>query len=205
MGMTPRKTLASEVKDVERLLKSAFRTSDMHDICRAVDAAVLSSGSINEIARAAAIDRVTLYRAFRLQRGPRLDNMIKILHVLGFYLTVEPIEIANIHDVPKNRRSGARKRAAAIARRFTAAFKSGEMVQLVEVFKQTLRAQENVAEFAGRTIRTREALYRVFTKNPMPSFRTLLSFLNALKLRFAIQRLPQSETSTRRQSFGSTM
>jgi len=68
--------------------------------------------------------------------------------------------------------------------------KAGEVDLLVEVFKESLRAQENVAEFAGKTIRTREALYRVFTQSPMPGFSTLLSFLNALELQFAVRRLP---------------
>jgi probable addiction module antidote protein len=76
-------------KDVERPLNAAFETNDLRRICRAVDAAVLRSGSIIEIARAAELDRVTLYRAFRLERGPALDNMIKVLRVLGFRLVVE--------------------------------------------------------------------------------------------------------------------
>jgi DNA-binding phage protein len=186
-------------KNVERLLNSAFKTSDMPNICRAVDASVLQSGGVIEIARAAKIDRVTLYRAFRLERGPTLDNMIKVLRVLGFHLIVElRCELASGDEgLPKVGWSGRRKRAAASARRFTAAFKSGEMDELAEVFKQTLREQENVAEFAGKTIRTREALYRVFTQNPMPRFRTLLSFLNALELQFAVRRLPRSETLTK--------
>ena len=180
-------------KDVEKLLNAAFETNDLQRICRAVDAAVLRSGSIIEIARAAELDRVTLYRAFRLAKGPSLDNMIKVLRVLGFRLVVEVRrEVANSHerDVPVEGRSSARKRAAATARQFTAAFKTEEMDSLVKVFKETLHSQENVAEFAGKTIRTREALYRVFTQNPMPRFSTLLSFLNALELQFAVRRLP---------------
>jgi hypothetical protein len=39
-------------KNVERLLNSAFKTSDMQNICRAVDASVLQSGGVIEIARA---------------------------------------------------------------------------------------------------------------------------------------------------------
>ena len=197
--MASKRNSASGSKDVERLLNSAFETSDMQNICRAVDAAVLQSGGVIEIARAAKIDRVTLYRAFRLERGPTLDNMIKVLRVLGFRLIVElRCELASGHEeLPKVGWSAGRKRAAASARRFTAAFKSGKMDELAEVFKQTLREQENVAEFAGKTIRTREALYRVFTQNPMPRFRTLLSFLNALELRFAVRRLPRSETLTK--------
>ena len=75
--------------DVEKLLNAAFKTNDLRSICRAVDAAVLQSGSIIQVARAAELDRVTLYRAFRLERGPALDNMIKVLRVLGFRLVVE--------------------------------------------------------------------------------------------------------------------
>ena len=177
--------------DVEKLLNEAFETNDLRRICRAVDAAVVQSGSIVEIARAAEVDRVTLYRAFRLERGPALDNMIKVLRVLGFRLVVKVRNEANSQasDAPAGG-GRARRRAAATARRFTAAFKTGEMESLVKVFKATLDAQENVAEFAGKTIRTRETLYRVFTQYPTPRFSTLLSFLNALELRFGVRRLP---------------
>jgi DNA-binding phage protein len=65
---------AFKSKDVERLLNAAFETNDLKRICRAVDAAVPQSGSIIEVARAAELDRVTLYRAFRLERGPALDK-----------------------------------------------------------------------------------------------------------------------------------
>jgi DNA-binding phage protein len=75
--------------DVEQLLNVAFETNDLPSICRAVDVSVLQSGSIIEVARAAGLDRVTLYRAFRLEKGPALHNMIKVLRVLGFRLVVE--------------------------------------------------------------------------------------------------------------------
>ena len=181
-------------KDVEKLLNAAFETNDLQRICRAVGAAVLRSGSIVEIARAAELDRVTLYRAFRLAKGPALDNMIKVLRVLGFRLVVEVRrEVANSHerDVPGEGRSSARKRAAT-ARRFTAAFKTGEMDALAKVFRETLQAQENVAEFACKTVTTRETLYRAFSQYPMPRFRTLLSFLSALDLQFAVRRVARS-------------
>jgi DNA-binding phage protein len=59
--------------DVEQLLNAALKTNDLRSICRAVDVSVLHSGSIIEVARAAELDRVTLYRAFRLVRGPALE------------------------------------------------------------------------------------------------------------------------------------
>lgn len=182
----------SRSKDVEKLLNAAFETNDLKMICRAIDAAVLQSGSNIEVARAAKLNRVTLYRAFRLEKGPALDNMIKVLSVLGFRLVVQVrSEVANndASGAAPGGRSRAIKQAATTARRFTAAFKSGDRKLLVKVFKETLRAQENVAEFAGKTIRTRETLYRAFTQYPTPRFSTLLSFLNALDLRFAVRRL----------------
>ena len=185
-------------KNVEKLLNAAFETSDLKRICRAIDAAVLQSGSIIEVARAAKLDRVTLYRAFRLENGPALDNMIKVLRVLGFRLVVEVGTDAannNASGAPTGVESTARNQAATTACRFTAAFKTGDRELLVKVFKETLRAQENVAEFAGKTIRTRETLYRAFTQYPTPRFSTLLSFLNALDLRFGVRRLPYVKDS----------
>jgi DNA-binding phage protein len=186
-------TSKSSVKSegIEGLLSSAFETNDLRKICCAIDTAVIRSGGIVEIARAAQIDRGTLYRAFRLQRGPALDNMIKVLRVLGFRLIVEVRqELTNGHDGGAAVEcSVVQRRAPATARRFTAAFKTGKLDELLKVFRATLRAQENVTEFAAKTIRTREALYRVFTLNPMPRFSTLLSCLNALELRFGVRRV----------------
>jgi DNA-binding phage protein len=191
-GSTTMANHAFRSSDVETLLNTAFETNDLKRICRAIDAAVLQSGSIIEVARAAKVDRVTLYRAFRLANGPALDNMIKVLRVLGFELVVEAgTGVANndASGAPTGVESTARKQAATTARRFTAALKSGDRELLVKVFKETLRAQENVAEFAGKTIRTRETLYRAFNQFT-PKFSTLLSFLNALNLRFGVRRLP---------------
>lgn len=185
----------SESKEVEKLLNAAFETNDLKQICSAVDAAVHESGSsIAEIARAAELDRGTLYRAFRFARGPALDTMIKVLRVLGFRLVVEVRA-----QVKRDAREEAnpRKDASATARRFTSAFKTGEINSFVKAFKGALRAQENVAEFASKTIRTREALYRVFTQNPTPRFSTLLSVLNALDLRFGVRRLRTSKRVSR--------
>jgi len=180
---------------VRQTLDAAFRTNDLQCICRAIDAAVLQSGGVTQVARAAKLDRVTLYRAFRLGKGPRLDNMIKVLGVLGFGLVVEvSSEMDDGEGLRVGRGAIGRKRAAANARRFTAAFKIDDFELLGKVFKEILYKQENVSEFADKTIRTREALYRAFDLNPMPRFSTLLSFLNALELEFAVRLLPRSET-----------
>ena len=59
-----------------------------------------------------------------------------------------------------------RKNQFATARRFTAAFKKGEMDALVSVFRETLLSQENVAEFASKTIRSREVALPSLYKKP---------------------------------------
>ena len=84
------------------------------------------------------------------------------------------------------------KQAAATARRFTAAFKTGKRRSLLKVFSEEVHAQENVAELAKRMTVSREHLYRVFSVYLNPRFGTILSFLNALELRFAVERLPQT-------------
>ena len=198
--VVPMASVSFKSKDVETILNAAFETNNLQCICRAVDVAMLLSGSIGEIARTAELDRVTLYRAFRLEKGLALENMIKVLRVLGFRLVVEVRrEFADGHigNVRAEGEGAAIKRATATARRFTAAFKTGDIDSLVKVFREALHAQENISEFAGKTIRTREALYRVFTLNPMPRFSTLLSFLDALELQFAVRRLPAIQRSQR--------
>ena len=185
-------SLARASNNLEEPLNAAFATNDLHRICRAIDAGLLKSFSIIEIARAAEVDRTTLYRAFRLEKGPALDTMIKVLRVLGFQLVVE---VGSQHAI--NTASHASKRgedkpgAKAIARILTDAFRSQEKAQLLKAFADALHTRENVSEFARKAMKSREALYRVFTGPRTPRFSTVLSFINALGLRFAVRHLPR--------------
>jgi len=174
-------------------LNEAFASNDLGRICHAVDDAILQSGRIVGIARAAGINRTTLYRAFRLQGGPALDIMIRVLRALGFQLIVE-LQQESPNSNPKHqsvKRSilSERDRQAMIARRFTAALRTGNTSTLLEVFTEALGAQKNVAALAKRTTTSREHLYRVFSLHLNPRFSTLLSYVNALGLRFAVRRL----------------
>jgi len=173
-------------------LNAAFESNDLGRICRAVDDAILQSGRIVGIARAAGINRTTLYRAFRLQGGPALDIMIRVLRALGFQLIVELQQEApnsNTKHQSVKRSIPERDRQAMIARRFTAALRTGNTSTLLEVFTEALGAQKNVAALAKRTTTSREHLYRVFSLHLNPRFSTLLSYVNALGLRFAVRRL----------------
>src|SRR6266481_1099696 len=74
---------------LKKSLNVAFAANDLHRVCGAIDAAVLKSPTIIKVAQDAGVNRTTLYRAFRCQRGPALSTMIKVLRVLGFQLVVQ--------------------------------------------------------------------------------------------------------------------
>jgi probable addiction module antidote protein len=168
-------------------LEAAFATNDLRRICSAVDALVVRCG-ISDVARDAELDRTTLYRAFRLQRGPRLDTMVAVLRVLGLRLIVETRDQTGFRSADRSRR--APHLNASAARHLTAAFRTGDLDLVNEAFAKTLSSQENVSELARKTIRSREALYRAFAFRHVPRFGTVLSFLNALELQFGVKQLP---------------
>jgi probable addiction module antidote protein len=161
--------------DLEKPLKAAFATNDLRRICKAIDVAIVRCG-ISDIARAAGIHRTSLYRAFRLKNGPRLDRMVKVLRVLGFRLVVQA--------------DGSQFRARETTRILTAAFRSGDLHIVSDAFAKILNAQENVSELAQKTIRTRETLYRAFTHPRIPRFSTVLTLVKALGLQLGVEPLP---------------
>jgi probable addiction module antidote protein len=170
-----------------KLLDAAFATNDLERICRAVDESLVRYSTVTEMAKAARVDRTTLYRAFRIKNGPSLDTMIKVLGALGFELVV----MARNHSMTRSsrRRDETDAKTKALADRFTAAFRSGNIDLLFHAFARALRAQQNVTAFAKKTIRSREWLYHVFTGPKTPRFSTLLSYLNALDLHFSLKPL----------------
>lgn len=165
-------------------LKAAFATNDLRLICRAVDEAVLRDGIAN-VAENAKVDRTTIYRAFRLENGPALDTMVRVLHVLGLRLIVK------IKPNPSSER--ARLEGKTTARSLTVAFRSGDLDLAIEALEKALRSQENVSELARSIIVSRENLYRAFAFPRIPRFRTVLNFLNALELQFGVERLHSKE------------
>ncbi|MGX9430518.1 hypothetical protein [Bradyrhizobium sp. LeoA1S1] len=184
-------------KKLERSLNEAFATNDLQLICRAIDTAVLQSSGPTDIAWAAGIDRVTFYRNFRHvgSRGPRLATMIKVLRALGLQLVVETqagVSQRTLNGEPAKRGSANKRnrKAAAMARRFTSALRTGEVYSLSKVYTEMLRAQENIAEFASKTVVVRESLYRVFSRHPTPQFGTLVSVFDRIQLQFAVRSLP---------------
>lgn len=187
--------LSDLCKRAEESLNGALATNDLGCICRAIDAELRTLGMQN-VALKAGVDRATFYRAFRLENGPTLETMVKTLHALGLQLVVET----------RRQRGGAANRVvkspsasfspeivstAKAARSLTIALRSGDLHRAVRKFGQILQTQQNVSEFARRTIRSRETLYRSFTPPSLPRFSTLLSVLNALGgMQFAVRRLP---------------
>jgi probable addiction module antidote protein len=173
--------------EVEVSLGVAFATNDLRRICSAVDVAVVRCG-ISDVARDAELDRTTLYRAFRLKKGPGLDTMITVMRVLGFHLIVETKYQSGFQS-PNRSRHAPHLNARATARLLTVAFRTGDLDLVNEAFAKTLSSQENISELARKTIRSREALYRAFAFRHIPRFSTVLSFLNALELQFGVKQL----------------
>jgi len=164
-----------------------------------VDACILSCSNVTEFSQAAEVDRTTLYRAFRLANGPALDTMTKVLQALGFELIVRVRdEAAKLRseserlDKSSGFNSESRRATKAAARRFNIAFASRNVNLLLAAFAESLRFQANVSHFASKTNVSREALYRIFTGPRTPRFSTVLSFLNALGLRFAVRRVAKN-------------
>jgi probable addiction module antidote protein len=172
-----------------KILEKAFITNDLRRICRAIDAAMMEYG-LTKIAREACVDRSTLFRAFRHGKGPSLHTMVTILRILKVRLVVKvKFKLADQNTKRSNRRSDNLRDAKKSARALTVAFRSGNQCLVSKAFGETLRLQENVSEIARHTIRSREALYRAFSHPRDPQFSTALSFLNALGLRFALEKM----------------
>ncbi|WP_035698640.1 hypothetical protein [Bradyrhizobium japonicum] len=107
--LTPMPLTASSKRTNQAALAAAFAMSDLRSICRAVDAAVVAGG-IAKVARAAKVDRTTVYCAFRCESGPALDTMVRVLRVLGLRLIVkiEPYLPGGISAGPEDDGSVAR-------------------------------------------------------------------------------------------------
>lgn len=172
--------------NVEKSLRAAFATNDLRRICSAIDFAVTKSGVV-EVAQEANVSRTTLYRAFRCRNGPALDTMLKVMRVMGFYLTVEAGKPSIFPAVNRLSQRAPSPQASATAHALSAAFRSSDPTAAIEALAKTLSAQENVSELARKTIRWRETLYRTFSYPNVPRFSTVLSFLDASGYHFSIE------------------
>jgi probable addiction module antidote protein len=187
------------MRSMEISLNAAFKTADTHQICAAIDAAIHTQNNISQLARKADLDRVTLYRAFRRTEGPTLHTVIGALDALGFQFVVQ-FERQSLETPPnpyarwKSRsHPELRSNSKLAAKYLTRAFETSEINLIVEAFADTLRAQENVTQLAGKTIMSRTSLYRAFTAPHVPMFSTVVIFLDVLGLRLAIKRQSASE------------
>ena len=187
------------MRSLEISLNAALRTADVRTICAAIGTAVRKSSNVSRLADNAGINRTALYHSFRSgQIGPKLDRAINILGAIGVQFVVEFVRQPKISprrfgpspksDVHLELGSNSR----IVAQYLTRAFETSEIVAIVAAFSDVLRAQENVMEFAEKTVRTRPSLYRAFTPTRVPSLSTVVSFLNALGLRLAVKPLPKA-------------
>jgi probable addiction module antidote protein len=186
------------MRSLEISLDAALRTADVRTICVAIGTAVRKSLNVSRLADDVGVNRTTLYRSVRSERGgPGLDLTIKILSALGIRLAVEFVRQPKISpsqfgrsgksDAHRELRSNSRM----VAQYLTRAFDTSQIAAIVAAFSDVLRAQENVAELAEKTARDRSSLYRAFTPPRVPRLSTVLSFLNALGLRLAVKPRPK--------------
>ncbi|MEO8321480.1 MAG: hypothetical protein ABI561_24520 [Bradyrhizobium sp.] len=154
-------------------LNAALETNDLGRICRAIDQ-VLKVIGLQKMADAAEINRVTLYRAFRLETATRLDLLIKILYLLDLELEVRTRSLTRSPSKEKS----ARSLSSAFARR--------DLSKILNSFAMVVRKEDNVTELAKMALLRRETLYQAFSQPRIPRFSTVLSILNALGMHFAV-------------------
>jgi probable addiction module antidote protein len=183
-----------------KMLEAAFKTANPLTIFAAMDALVRMSPNVSKLAKDAGRGRSLLYRTFRGDKGPKVSMVVGVLSSADFQLIVKP-HGNHLHDGKPNRKGQARKTTAhrelrsnprACAKFLTRAFETSDTIAIVKALDDTLRAQENVLEFSKKASIARSSLYRSFSPNKDPQFSTVVHFLRALGLRFAVVSLSPS-------------
>jgi len=78
-------------------LTVAFETSDLGEIVKALESLLRAQENVVAFARAASLDRQSLYRSFRQSRVPQFSMVLHFLNALGLRLAVLPL-IATVCD-----------------------------------------------------------------------------------------------------------
>jgi probable addiction module antidote protein len=183
-----------------KMLEAALKTANPLTIFAAMDRLVRTSPNVSRLAKDAGKGRSLLYRTFRGDKGPKLSMVVRVLNSADFQL------IVNVHEShPQNGRPNLKRQARkttahlelrsnprACAKFLTGAFQTSDTLAIVRALDDTLRAQENVLEFSKKASIARSSLYRSFSPNRDPQFSTVVHFLRALGLRFAVVSLSPS-------------
>ena len=74
-------------EDIAAYLEAAFEDGDPALIAYALGAVARSEG-MTEVAKAAGLTRASLYKALSSEGNPEFATVIKVIHALGFKLTV---------------------------------------------------------------------------------------------------------------------
>ncbi len=83
-----------ELKDPEEArayLNYCLRDGELSDVLAALQSIAKAQGGFSKLARETGLSRVNLYSALSETGNPRFDSISKVLHSLGFTVTVEPI------------------------------------------------------------------------------------------------------------------
>ena len=154
----------------------------MENICKAVYDAVRRRG-ITRVARSAGVDRATLSRSLRQDKGLKLATMADVLRALGCGLAVKVRRASRGHSHSETER---------LAHLITNGFRSGDLDLAVAAMAAAVRSHDNISELAREADMSRENLYRSFAYPRSPRFRTVLGVLRALDLEVVVE--PVQET-----------
>jgi probable addiction module antidote protein len=165
------------MRETQKLLNAAFKTGDRKRVCTVISAMALGMNNVSAFALKAGVDRTMLYRGLELD--PRFNFVLNVLSAADYKLFVV--------DHPK-----LRKKPSLVSEHLNGALDTEDITLITKAFSETLRAQENVVMFAKKTNVSRVALYKAFTAPRVPRLGTVLSFLNALRLRLAVKQRDQN-------------
>jgi probable addiction module antidote protein len=73
-------------------LKSVIEDGEMEYILIALNKVAKAQGGFSELARKTGLSRENLYTALSPDGNPRFDSITKILHSLGFRMSIEPLK-----------------------------------------------------------------------------------------------------------------
>ena len=111
--------LNSFLQDPERAhayLDGAFQRTDEPDfelrICQAIRD-VIRAQSFAKVAKRAKVGRESLYKSFADHADPRMSTLLKVLHSMGYGVSLTPLAVpSGAERSPKRRLSKARPRTA---------------------------------------------------------------------------------------------
>jgi probable addiction module antidote protein len=202
MAKTAHRSQYASTAQLEKFLNQAFETTDSRQVCLALGEAVRAQ-NVTAIAIASGIERAHLYGAFASERGPRLSTVTKVITALRMSLVAVQSPMGALERCSPQQPVHGHLRyttPAGVAGLLNPALGTSDLRAICSTFREIIRAQENVAEFARRIQIGRTRLYRSFMDDRSPEFTTVLTILRAFGLQLRVKRVCKPKASLDRYS-----